>query len=78
MVHGVNGLVVEPGNSQQISEAIVSLITDDVLANEIAGNARSTVSQKHSPEVVSRQISDVYEAVKAVDGVARKTEALLK
>ncbi len=78
VVHGVNGLVVEPGNSQQISEAIVSLITDDVLANEIAGNARSTVSQKHSPEVVSRQISDVYEAVKAVDGVARKTEALLK
>ncbi len=74
IVHENNGVLVQSGHSEQICEAVVSLLTDDVLANKVAAGALLTVSQKHGPDVVSKQISAVYDAVSATRDVKKQRE----
>ncbi len=76
IVHQSNGLLVQPGHVEKIAEAVVSLMTDDRLANDIAANALFTVRQKHSSAVVCRQLSDLYEAVDAAAEIGRQREVV--
>ena len=45
---GRNGLLVSPGNSEQIAEAIRSLFTDQTLRQRLSENGRRTISERYN------------------------------
>jgi glycosyltransferase involved in cell wall biosynthesis len=58
--HGESGLLVEPGNSGDLQQAILSLLDDASLRRRIAENARQAVS-RFSSERMARNYLDFYE-----------------
>ena len=58
--HGKNGLLVEPGNSGDLQQAILSVLQDSSLRHRIAENARQSVS-RFSSERMARNYLDFYE-----------------
>ena len=63
IIHNNNGLLIEPGSVEQIAEAILSIMIDNVLANKLAVNALFTIKEKYSLDIISQQISELYDVV---------------
>lgn len=58
--HGQNGLVVEPGDFQQLYDALELLITGDATAVSLGAAARQSVLQSYSSEIVTREYADLF------------------
>jgi glycosyltransferase involved in cell wall biosynthesis len=57
--HGENGLLVEPGSSSEIADAIRQLVRDPLLAQRIGEGARATALAMN-PDHEAAQWSEVY------------------
>lgn len=56
----VNGILVPPRNPASLSEAILGITKDDSLARRLAQNARKTIEEKFSFEIVAERTLNVY------------------
>jgi len=60
---GYNGFLVEPRNVKQLRERIQYLIENHELCKEMGENARKTVEEKYSWDVIARETIKIYEKV---------------
>ena len=63
--NGTNGILVEPKNSEQIAQAIIRLLNDPSLAENMAKNAREKIEKLYSMEKSLAETEKVYK--KALD-----------
>jgi len=59
---GFNGLLIQPKNSQAITEAIIKIFSDKNLAQRLTQNAQITVQKFAWSNIVS-QVSDLYQTI---------------
>jgi glycosyltransferase involved in cell wall biosynthesis len=59
--HGVNGWLVGPDHADELSEAILRLLADAELRNQLGQAARATIVQAHSLDHQATQLSAVYQ-----------------
>jgi len=74
--NGQTGLIVPPGNANALAEAIIKLLRDDKLREEMGENAYRMVREKFSWNDIARKTFEVYkEAIKARErSTERKTD----
>ena len=58
--HGVNGLVVEPKNPQQLASALVELLRDEDKRKKFGEKSRGIVMEKFTLDVFARKTEEVY------------------
>jgi len=58
---GVDGLLFEPGNSEELSEKIAYLISRPQLREQMGKNARKKVEEKYNPEVYYQSLMGIYQ-----------------
>ncbi len=63
ITHGLNGLLVEPGNIKALTGALEKLIDDRQLRRRLGWQARRTVQRRFALPVVIPQIVGLYEEV---------------
>ncbi|MCK5076923.1 MAG: glycosyltransferase family 1 protein, partial [Calditrichia bacterium] len=51
-----NGILVSPGNSQELNEAIIKLIKDKALRKTMVGNCFNSVKNFNIKETVNKNI----------------------
>lgn len=61
--HERNGLLVTPGDVDELSDALRRALTDPELRSELGAAARATVAATCSTEVVAEQLSTTYERI---------------
>jgi len=61
--HEYNGILVEPGNIDQISQAIKLLVKNPGLRSKLAENAKARVVQKFSSAIIEAKIDNVYKSL---------------
>lgn len=59
VIDGVTGLLVDPENVQEISQAIIRLLTDKDYARKLGGNGRRRVEAELSWNIVGKQIEGI-------------------
>lgn len=65
-IHEETALLIEPGNDQQLSEAISRLRDDRALRERLIVNARAHVLNRFNNEIIIRQTTDLFdEAMRA-------------
>jgi len=64
VVHGHNGLVVTPGDVQQLSEAVGQLLEDRELARRLGAAAAAEAQRSFSVELMVERTLSVYEAAR--------------
>jgi glycosyltransferase involved in cell wall biosynthesis len=57
---GECALLVEPGNSERMAEAMGALLTDASLAGRLASQAHERAVSRHSPEARARRLRQIY------------------
>ena len=57
------GILVEPGNLEELAKAIIKLIKDEKLGREMGGNGREYVVKYHSWRGVAKRITEVCNGV---------------
>jgi glycosyltransferase involved in cell wall biosynthesis len=63
---GVNGLLVPASSPQELGEAVILLLSDPELRESLAANGREAVSSRLRPDVVCRDMVDVYRSAVAL------------
>lgn len=58
---GVDGLLFEPGNAEELSEKIAYLISRPQLGEQMGKNARKKMEEKYNPEVYYQRLMGVYQ-----------------
>lgn len=61
--HNINGLVVKPGDKNQLASAIEHLMTDENLRNMIASRARASVIEKFDWQIITNQYMDIIDTI---------------
>ena len=61
--HGINGILITPGDITQLSEALMSLITDLKNSIKIANAGYETVKNHYSQEVVMPLLNQIYQSL---------------
>ena len=61
--HGVNGLVVEPGDYESMAEALLNLLRDPVLAKKYGDAARIRIEQHYSLEHITDMYVELYQRI---------------
>lgn len=59
--HGVNGLLVPPGDPTELAEAIQSFIDDPEMARRLGDAARQTAFERFSAEAMAEAYMELYE-----------------
>jgi glycosyltransferase involved in cell wall biosynthesis len=67
--HGVNGLLVPPGDPDQLARHLLLLLDDSGLRTKLGRAANVTYSQRFRPEIMTRQLEDCFSAI-AIGGRA--------
>lgn len=60
--HEVNGLLVKPGDSKELTEALLRLMDDDILAKKLGGNLFSA-AQKKTWDDVAQHTLNIYREI---------------
>jgi glycosyltransferase involved in cell wall biosynthesis len=55
-----NGLLVEPGNVNQLADALKKLISDTEHASALGENALKTVRENYDINVIAKEYIDLY------------------
>jgi glycosyltransferase involved in cell wall biosynthesis len=58
--HGINGVLIEPGDVPQLADSIISLLNNTRQANTLAQRGYEKVSRYFSSRVMAGQYADVY------------------
>lgn len=66
IVHGVNGFLVKPGASKDLSNAILKLLNDKALAHSMGKCARETVANRFGHERMVEKIAGLYHRLLSV------------
>lgn len=61
--HGVNGLLAEPRNTEELAAALLLLIEDESLRTALAEAGQRMVRERYSPAEYARRLEAVYERV---------------
>jgi glycosyltransferase involved in cell wall biosynthesis len=61
--NGYNGVLVEPGNTRNLSDTIVHLLKDDEKRSHLGFNARQQAVEKHSWDQYVNRLEEVYLSV---------------
>lgn len=61
--HGVNGLLVEPEDYENMAKALVTLLRDPVLASTYGYAARATIEQQYSVEHITDMYVGLYQKI---------------
>lgn len=72
---GETGLLVEPGDIGQLSQAIKDLLRDPVLARRMGEQGRARAAQRYSSTVIAQQYLDLYREAMQTRTAARWTPA---
>jgi glycosyltransferase involved in cell wall biosynthesis len=67
--HGIDGLLVQPGDAKAMADAIAELLEDGELRTRLA-EAAALKAHRYRPEQVATEVEAVYEAVLARQGQA--------
>lgn len=59
--HGVNGLLVEPGEPQALARTIVAMLTDDALCARLREAAHHDARNRYSTEAVMAELATLYD-----------------
>jgi len=62
--HGKNGIMVPPRDSKKMAEAILTLLQDEILMKMLSKNARKTIEENYTWDLVSNEILKCYELLK--------------
>lgn len=62
-VVGDTGILVEPGNPEALTKAIIRLIDDEHLRKELGRKGRKRVEDRYSDKIVTKKIKAVYESL---------------
>lgn len=60
ITNGVNGILVEPNNVDELAEKIVTLLQDEELRNKLGINARKRVVDSYSYENITAEFESLY------------------
>ena len=60
--NGQNIVMVEPDNSQEMEAAVIRLLSDRTLSEEIGRNAQQTIAKHYTWEIVCKAYEDLYAA----------------
>ncbi|RLE22552.1 MAG: hypothetical protein DRJ50_07460 [Actinobacteria bacterium] len=72
LIEGTNaGVTFEPGNPDDLADAIERILTDDQLADRLRTNARSLVEQKYAWDAIATATAAVYTNVERGPGIQR-------
>jgi glycosyltransferase involved in cell wall biosynthesis len=63
IVHGQNGLLVEPGSSIDLSSSLLSLCNDSTKRKQLQNSARDVICQVYSIRHMTGEISSLYEDI---------------
>ena len=63
--HEVTGLVVPPGNSERLSDALGTLLSDEALRNRLGAAARERVEREFTTERMAQRTVSLYRDVLA-------------
>jgi glycosyltransferase involved in cell wall biosynthesis len=61
--HGVNGLLVRPGDTQALADAVARVLADPKLARSLGRAARATVAARFTPERSLERLGQIYTAL---------------
>lgn len=60
IVSGHNGVLVPPRNAKALANAVITLLTDEVLRRRLGQNARQLMVEKYNWNVITSKIEEVY------------------
>ena len=63
LTNNKNGLLVEPGDSEQLAQEIMILLQDPELAEELGRRGRSLVEEKFAWPLITSQVVDLYRKI---------------
>lgn len=63
ITHGSTGLLVSPGNSHEIAEAVHTVLRDSELRSQLVTNAHDAALNRYAPRVVAAKTLEVYQAI---------------
>lgn len=61
ILHGANGLLVEPEDHQALTKALLSLLRNPTLSRQFGHAARATIEQHYSLDRVTEIYLDLYQ-----------------
>lgn len=64
--HGKNGILVPPRSPKEMADAILLLLDDDKMKKELGKNARKTIEEKYTWDIVSSKILHCYESLNKI------------
>ena len=67
VVDGVTGLLVEPGDAQSLADALVTLLSNDGLREEMGRNALKFCQEHMSWDAIARKTLDIYAELSGAD-----------
>ena len=68
MADGLEGIIVPPGDAQALSEALKTLIQDEVICKRLGGAARQRVVREFSIDALARRCLEIYQTELAKQG----------
>lgn len=63
IINGINGLLIDPDNIQEIADAIVKMLTDRKSAIEMGRKGSETIKKKFNISVIADQHIDLYQSL---------------
>ncbi len=66
IIHGKNGILVPPRSPKEMADAILMLLDDGNLRKELGTNARKTIEEKYTWDIVSTKILHCYESLNKI------------
>ena len=64
ITHGKNGILVPPKSPEKIAEAISTLLDDEQLRKNLGENARKTIEEKYTWDIISNNFLTHYNSLK--------------
>lgn len=61
--NGLGGILVEPGDSNEMAEAIVEMINNEILRNQLRTHLYKKISSIYSQETVLSNLKEIYQSV---------------
>jgi glycosyltransferase involved in cell wall biosynthesis len=66
---GVNGVLVTPGNVDELAGALEKMLIDKGLAQKMGREGRKRIKEQFSSEIMARSIERVYRELMTVKGI---------
>jgi glycosyltransferase involved in cell wall biosynthesis len=66
---GINGLLIDVDNDEQLMQAIVKIFTDSLLAANLGKNARQTVVDKYNLSEIAGKYVELYRELVKMDNL---------